>query len=77
MYLENLDSENFQFQSYSLKYRDPFKSYTLEKGDVDQDGDMDIIVGLFSYTITKAPQHLKELWQMADYDITILLNKFE
>ena len=77
VYLENLDSKNYQFQSYSLKTSDPVKSYTLVKGDVDQDGDMDIIFGLFSWPITKVPPALKTLWQGVNYDMTVLYNKQE
>ncbi len=77
IYLENTDSENFQFESFSLKNSDPVKSLTLEKGDVDKDGDMDIIFGLFSWPITKAPESLKTLWQTAPYDLTVLFNKQE
>ncbi len=77
IYLENVNSENYQFQSYSLKNSDPVKSYTLEKGDIDQDGDMDIIFGLFSWPITQVPESLKNLWQGASYDMTVLFNKLD
>ena len=77
IYLENVDSQNFIFESFSLKSTDPVKSYTIEKGDVDQDGDMDIIFGLFSWPITTVPPSLKTLWQSAPYDMTILFNKLE
>ncbi len=77
IYLENLESENFQFQSYSLKNSDPIKPYTLEKGDVDQDGDIDIILGLFSWPITTVPESLKTLWHGVNYDMTVLFNKLE
>ncbi len=77
VYLENLESDNYKFQSYTLKTSDPVKAYTLEKGDVDNDGDMDIIFGLFSWPITKVPASLKTLWQAAPYDMTVLFNKLE
>ncbi len=77
IYLENLESENFKFQSFSLKNSDPIKSYTLAKGDIDQDGDVDIIFGLFSWPITRVPQSMKTLWQGALYDMTVLFNKLE
>jgi hypothetical protein len=77
VYLENMDSENFLFQSYALKNSDPIKSYTLEKADIDQDGDMDIVFGLFSWSITPVPPLLKTLWQSATYDMTVLFNKQE
>lgn len=77
IYLENINSKNFDFESYSLKNSDPIKSYTLEKGDLDQDGDMDIILGLFSWSITNVPQALKTLWLEADYDMTVLFNKLK
>lgn len=77
IYLENVNSKNFQFESFSLKNGDPVKSYTLEKGDIDQDGDMDIIFGLFSWPITQVPISLKTLWQGTDYDMTVLFNKLK
>ncbi|MFY0653500.1 MAG: VCBS repeat-containing protein [Cyclobacteriaceae bacterium] len=77
IYLENVHNENFEFEAFSFKFTSPVKSYTLAKGDIDNDGDMDIITGHFSYSITKAPKELKELWQKADYDLTILINKIK
>jgi hypothetical protein len=48
IYLENLESQRFEFQSYTTKGRFKNGWLTMAKGDYDFDGDMDIMLGGFN-----------------------------
>jgi len=48
IYLENLNSKQFEFQSYTLKGNFTNGWLTMEKGDYDADGDIDIMIGSFN-----------------------------
>ena len=47
IYLENLNSMQFEFQAYTLKGDFTNGWLTMEKGDYDADGDQDIMLGTF------------------------------
>ncbi|AMR33590.1 hypothetical protein A0256_20250 [Mucilaginibacter sp. PAMC 26640] len=74
IYLQNQDSKTFRFKPFTLKAGLPIKSLTMEKADVDGDGDMDIILGNFSQTPGKVPQDLDEQWKSAKYGLILLQN---
>jgi len=75
VYLENIDPEKFRFKSYILKSNVPIKSLTMEEADIDSDGDMDIILGLFSHSPGPVPRELQHKWDTANYDFTIFVNQ--
>ncbi len=75
VYLENVNSNKFRFRPYILKSKIPVKSLTMEEADMDGDGDMDIILGLFSHSPVSAPSELQEKWDSANYGLTIFLNQ--
>lgn len=75
VYLENTDQKKFTFKSYTLKSDIPLKSLTLEKADIDGDGDIDIIAGNFAQSPGAVPDALDEKWKNAKYGITIFLNQ--
>jgi len=75
VYLENTDSKKFAFKSYTLKSDIPLKTLTLEKADIDGDGDMDIIAGNFAQSPGAVPPALDEKWKAAKHGITIFFNQ--
>ncbi|MDB5285290.1 MAG: hypothetical protein JWR05_239 [Mucilaginibacter sp.] len=75
VYLENKGDDQYSFQSYILKSDVPLKTLTLEKADIDGDGDMDIIAGNFAQSPSMVPPELDQKWKMAKYGITIFLNQ--
>jgi hypothetical protein len=75
VYLENKDSKNFNFKSFILNGGLPVKSLTIEKADVDDDGDTDIILGNFAQSPGAVPQSLSEQWNSAQYGLIILENQ--
>ncbi len=75
IYLENVDPEHFKFKSYILKSELAVKSLTMEKADIEGDGDMDIILGNFARTPGRVPPALDEQWKIAKYGLTIFENQ--
>lgn len=75
VYLENKDPEKFSFKSYTLKSEVPLKSLTLEMGDIDGDGDMDIIGGHFAQTPGPAPKDLEKKWMEVKYGLNLFINQ--
>jgi hypothetical protein len=75
VYLENKDSKSYNFKSFILNGGLPVKSLTIEKADVDDDGDTDIILGNFAQSPGAVPQSLSEQWNSAQYGLIILENQ--
>ncbi|OOQ57021.1 FG-GAP repeat domain-containing protein [Mucilaginibacter pedocola] len=75
IYLENTDSKTFSFKPYTLAGGLPIKSLTLEKADVDGDGDMDILLGNFAQSPGAVPAELDAQWKNARYGLILLENK--
>ena len=75
VYLQNEDSENYQFSSKVLDRPEEGRWLLVDAGDVDQDGDEDIILGPFTYIFTPVPEELNTYWQEKGPDLLILENK--
>ena len=75
VYLENTNASKFHFKSYILKSDIPVKSLTMDEGDIDGDGNKDILLGLFAHSPVPAPSELQEKWDSARYALTFLLNQ--
>jgi hypothetical protein len=74
VYLENRDSKSYRFQSFAHRSDMPIRSLTMEKADIDSDGDSDIILGHFAFSPVPAPQALERKWQSAKHDLIVFLN---
>ena len=74
VYLENNGTSNYNFQAYAHHASVPVKSLTMEKTDIDGDGDVDIILGNFAFSPVAAPAELERKWKSADYDLIVFLN---
>ncbi|WP_413667445.1 FG-GAP repeat domain-containing protein [Mucilaginibacter sp. Mucisp86] len=75
VYLENTNKDQFTFKSYIQKSDVPIKTLTLEKADVDGDGDMDIITGNFAQSPGPVSAALDEKWKSAKYGLSIFYNQ--
>ena len=47
----------------------------MDAGDVDKDGDLDIILSAFSYAFNPVPREVQENWKEHDIDMVLLENK--
>lgn len=74
IYLENLDASNYDFQPYSFDEGNDSRWLLLDSGDVDQDGDMDIILSAFTYVFTPVPKEITAKWAEKNVDIMVLKN---
>ncbi|GAA4313396.1 hypothetical protein GCM10023149_09140 [Mucilaginibacter gynuensis] len=75
VYLENTDSKGFKFKSYTAASDIPIKTLVLEKADIDGDGDLDIITGLFAQSPGEVPESLNKKWQSAKYGFSVFFNQ--
>ena len=75
IYLENTESSRFRFTPHTIKTAIPVKSLTLEKADIDGDGDQDLVLGQFAYSPVAVPPALQQQWNSVDYKVVVLLNQ--
>lgn len=75
VYLENENALEYQFKSHTIKDHSLGRWFLLDAGDVDQDGDQDIILSSFSYVFTPVPNNLSKQWNEGKTDLLLLENK--
>jgi hypothetical protein len=73
VYLENQGNGKYLPRTFS----DPNvgRWLTMDVADVDQDGDLDILLGSFSLTITPTPKAIKERWNRENKGVILLENQ--
>ena len=74
IYLENKNAASNEFQSYSFKDANLSRWFLLDKGDIDLDGDIDIILSAFTYVFVPVPPAITAAWGQNNADIMILEN---
>lgn len=75
VFLENTNASRFRFMAHTLKMATPIKSLTLEKADIDHDGDQDLILGQFGYSPVAVPPALQQQWDKVPYKLVVLINQ--
>lgn len=74
VYLENLNAETYEFQTRSFDEANFSRWFLLDTGDIDRDGDTDIILSAFTYAFTPVPKVITDEWAANNADIMILEN---
>ena len=77
VYLENIDAENFNFKAYGLEEPSLGRWLLIDSGDVDNDGDLDIVLSSFTYYFTPVPEDLFKKWSASNIDVMVLENKLQ
>lgn len=77
VYLENLNAKSFDFASKVLKDANAGRWFLMDAGDIDSDGDEDIILSSFTYVFTPVPDELANRWANSNVDLVILENKLK
>jgi hypothetical protein len=75
IYLENKAKEGYTFEAYTFPEAKNGRWLTFEIGDVDKDGDKDIILGSFGYSPAPTPKEILEEWAQHGPDALILKNQ--
>ena len=75
IYLENKNSASFIFEDFTFKESNFARWLLMDAGDVDGDGDEDIILSSFSYVFTPVPDEHINFWNDKSTDLMILENK--
>ena len=75
VYLENKNAADFTFDDSSLEESNYARWLLMDAGDVDGDGDEDIILSSFSYAFTPVPEEKTNFWREKGIDLLILENK--
>ena len=73
VYLENQGDYRFVPRTFADTNRGRW--LTMEAADVDQDGDLDLLLGSFYLTVTPTPQAAKERWQREKKGVVLLENQ--
>jgi len=74
VYLENKNELNFNFSENTFKDSNSGRWFLIDTGDVDNDGDKDIILSSFTYAFTPVPQSFSDQWNEENVDIMVLEN---
>lgn len=77
IYLENKNASAFTFENSTLKESNYGRWLLMDAGDVDGDGDEDIILSSFLYSFTPVPIEKIDLWREKGIDIMILENNLK
>lgn len=75
IYLENTSSADFVFQPHTLANADDGRWIVMESGDIDLDGDIDLILGSFTYSPAFTPKAFIDKWNASSNDVLYLENK--
>jgi hypothetical protein len=72
VYLENQGNGRYLPRTFTDPNRGRW--LTMDVADVDRDGDLDILLGSFSLTITPTPKDVKERWNRENKGVVLLEN---
>lgn len=76
VFLKNTNSEAYEFNAFTTEAATKGKWFLMDSGDIDNDGDTDIILSSFALPFIPAPKELVAEWKEEAIDLMILQNTF-
>ena len=74
VFLENVDPANYVFQPYGYEESLNGRWLVMDKGDIDNDGDIDIMLGSHTMRINRAHNEIMERWTESKVNVQLLRN---
>ncbi|MDF0705706.1 MAG: FG-GAP-like repeat-containing protein [Bacteroidota bacterium] len=74
VYLENLDANNYTFNTNILKDPTLARWFLMDAADIDNDGDEDLVLSSLTLGFTPVPEVLSNRWKNSNVDILVLEN---
>lgn len=75
VFLENKDPLKYLFKPYALQESLIGRWLVMDKGDFDQDGDVDILLGSFTLPLKNKYMDIMDHWRKEKIDLLLLENK--
>ncbi len=75
LYLENRSPEGYQFKGYTFAEARKGRWLVFDTGDIDKDGDKDMVLGSFVYSPTPTPKEIQQAWIKDGPEVLILENR--
>ncbi|QHT68358.1 VCBS repeat-containing protein [Rhodocytophaga rosea] len=73
IYFEN--KGQLTFEPYTFKNASRGRWLTMEAGDVDDDNDLDIVLGSFVFSVIPAPKMYQQQWKKTGAEAIVLINQ--
>lgn len=77
VYLENKDKTSYNFEAQTFEGTTDGRWFLMDAGDIDQDGDQDIIISTFAFVFGAVPEDLSKIWNEKSIDLMLLENRLK
>ncbi|MBT8302629.1 MAG: VCBS repeat-containing protein, partial [Maribacter sp.] len=77
VYLENKNTNQYEFEDFTFEESNFARWLLMDAGDIDGDGDEDIVLSAFTYTFTPVPEERTNFWEDKGVELMILENKLK